>query len=440
MQVYYPRQIFTRKHSSNHLIKKDMSFIRIGLFLVSAAFFGSAVVYLQPQSPQLIYPLSYHKSWSPEQRQSLHHLRNMVRDAVPQEATTEALAPPMMSAYIAPLIKRPFTDIGWLYYTNYKREALKICHLIQQVAATGRGDVYDTGGGSPAYFAIHLGMFELAKELVRRGADPNHPYMTDSGFTPKPTYETLLCHAVSGPAARCISDNTYKQTTDMVQWLLEHGADPNKNHHTMLTVYCQMEMLTYGRCDGTELILNKLHSISHAGQCAIASTMLQEVDGSWNKFEKWYNKGLFTREGLEGTHSALHYIITGNASDTPQKIERLLRLGFNPNHMLHIKQECDFESSAEYEQYVEQLDELPAEPPLLRAMSNLRICSETDTPQQQTDKALQIVEILLKYGATAELHEEDLPKHEPTRAATLHLLKKYNLPVPGCRRDNKFRP
>ncbi|MBR3944101.1 MAG: hypothetical protein IKK15_03280, partial [Akkermansia sp.] len=82
-----------------------MSFIRIGLFLVSAAFFGGAVVYLQPQSPRLICPLSYHKSWSPEQRQSLHHLRNMVRDVVPQEATAEALAPPMLSAYIARLIQ-----------------------------------------------------------------------------------------------------------------------------------------------------------------------------------------------------------------------------------------------------------------------------------------------------------------------------------------------
>lgn len=409
-----------------------MSFIRIGLFLVSAAFFGGAVVYLQPQSPRLICPLIYHKSWSPEQRQSLHHLRNMVRDVVPQEATAEALAPPMLSAYIARLIQCPFTGIGWLYDTQHKREAHRLCHLIQQVAATGRGDVYDENGYSPAYMAIQLGMFELAKELVRRGTDPNHPYMADMGFTPKPTYETLLCHAVSGPAARYVSGNTYEQTTDMVQWLLEHGADPNKNHHTMLAVYCQMEMLTYGKCDGTALILSKLRNLSHAGQSAIASTMLQEVDGSWNEFEKWYNKGLFTKAGLEGTHSALHYIINGNAADTPQKIERLLRLGFNPNHVPQSKQECDFESSVEYEEYAAQLDEVPPEPPLLRAMTYLRICAEADAPQQQTEKALQILEILLKYGATAELHEVDLPKHEPTRAATLHLLKKYNLAVPGA--------
>ena len=86
----------------------------------------------------------------------------------------------------------------------------------------------------------------------------------------------------------------------------------------------------------------------------------------------------------------------------------------------------------EYEEYAAQLDELPPEPPLLRAMTYQRICAEADAPQQQTEKALQILEILLKYGATAELHEVDLPKHEPTRAATLHLLKKYNLAVPGA--------
>lgn len=329
----------------------------------------------------------------------------------------------MLSAYLARLMQRPFTGIGWLYYTQLKRETHRLCLLIQQIAATGRGDVYDENGYSPANIAIQLGMFELAKELVRRGTDPNHPYMADSDFTPKPTYETLLCHAVSGPAARYISDNTYEQTTDMVQWLLEHGADPNKNHHTMLAVYCQAEMLTYGKCDGTALILSKLRNLSHAGQSAIGSTMLQEVDGSWEIFERWYNKGLFTQEGLESTHSALHYIINGNAADTPHKIERLLQLGFNPNHVPHIKQRSDFASTEEYEDYAAQLDDLPPEPPLLRALAYLRLCTETDDLHQHTDKALQILEILLKYGATAELHEDDLPKHEPTRAAALNLIK-----------------
>lgn len=384
--------------------------------------------------------ISFHESWTPQQRADLLHMyhllsvdlpKYMIQSAKASEAisidvdendTSEQIAEKLCTA-LEENHRRAKEEEGSLAERAVARAAtLPMRNLLKKTAAAGRGDVYNKDGLSLAYLAIRLGMPELAKELVRRGADPNKRYYCGTDLhVAGPAYEDLLCAAVGQQPLCETAILTPEQAADMVQWLLANGADPNKSQLSMLSLCCQMEMILHNRSTCTTLILDKMHTLPAEQQAELAAAMLWHVPGSWDTFEHFFRKGIFTREGMEQNCSFFNSLIC--CPDAPAKIEQLIALGFDPNYIAPRRSRKEFESAAAYQDY---LDEYGQQLPLLEILINDTVFADNE---EEFALRLQCIETLLRHGATAELYESNLPEDEEKRAKILTLLQQYNIPV-----------
>ncbi len=137
--------------------------------------------------------LSFHESWSEQQRAALLRMYCMLRIDVPATmAHTFALAE-AMEEMVEAHVADNFRDWDEAEFERMYQEARKQCpprvyitsqmviapwlELLKETAATGRGDVYGKDGASLAWLAVRLCMPDMVKELVRRGADPNQKYI-----------------------------------------------------------------------------------------------------------------------------------------------------------------------------------------------------------------------------------------------------------------------
>ena len=301
-------------------------------------------------------------------------------------------------------------------------------NILKKTAATGRGDIYGSDGNSLAWMAVRLGKPEMVKELVRRGTNPNAQLiMEDYILQPSPASEDLLC-AIVGQSPMCESAGmTPEQYLELLQWMLENGADPNKSHPAMLSLCCQMEMAIHHSCTCTAIILDKLNSIPAECQEDLARTMLEAVPESWSTFEHLFRKGLLTQEGIEYNESIFFALGMDAHADTPEKMEKLIALGFDPNYIPRQRKREEFASEEEYVDYMAEY--CGDTPPLMHMIDYLAMLRLEEDPQTALQIRLQCLEVLLRHGATAELSESDLPRDEEARTKVAALLKQYNVPV-----------
>lgn len=385
--------------------------------------------------------ISFHESWTPQQRADLLHMYHILSVDLPkdmiQAANTshelsieleEGDTSEQVAEKVAAALEENRKQAAEKEPTMAERAAaraatLPMRNLLKKTAATGRGDVYNKDGLSIAYLAIRLGMPELAKELVRRGAEPNKRYYCGTDLhVAGPAYEDLLCAAVGQQPLCETAILTPEQAADMVQWLLANGADPNKSQLSMLSLCCQMEMILHNRSTCTTLILDKMHTLPAEHQAELAGAMLWHVPGSWDTFEHFFRKGIFTREGMEQNRS--FFSTFTYCPDAPEKLEKLIAMGFDPNYTPPRRDRKEFKNDTEYEEYLDEYYE-GERSPLLVLLTEIAFAED----EEEFSLQLQCMETLLRHGATAELEEFHLPQDEAKRAKIMSLLQQYNIPV-----------
>ncbi len=393
-------------------------------------------------APANPYNITFHESWSEQHRTDLARLYRLMRTDVAEAAirsskmnvgvsvdadaasTAEEIAAQISEKMEAQIEKaKQNTTLAERMVARATTRPMR--NLIKKTAACGRGDVYDEDGLCVAYLAIRLGMTELAKELVRRGTNPNQKLRIGTDTVHEgAVYENLLCTAVAQSYMCETARPTPEQAEDMVRWLLENGDDPNEGDIEMLCLCCCMEMVFANRCTCTALVLDRLNSLSTAQQEQLATAILSHIEGSWDTFEHFYNKGLFTHQALEHHVSIFSAISLHITPDAPLKTEKLLALGFNPNYVPNLTRQ-DFADDEEYEEYLDEYG--TARPPLATHIMRLTPFFTEEESQRQT--LLQCIEILLRHGATAKVYESDLPEDTAMREKVTALLEQYKVPI-----------
>lgn len=341
-----------------------------------------------------------HESWNAEQSRGLREMYAMIAGDITQAALAEGVPAEQVNAALAPLK-----------------------HAVSQAAATGRGDVYGENGVSAAYIAVRMGMPELAKELVARGAEPNRYYVTYTA-NGTPLREDMLCAAIAnspmyGHKTEAMSE---AESADLLQWLLEHGGDYRKCDVETLLRCCMANMMTARSTAKTEQVVRALGSLSPEWQMSVAIMMLEVVPDSFPLLEQWFKEGIITREGLEGKASILTPIAACGAEQSPQILERLLRLGLNPNYVPTAPRAEDFASVAAYRQAVAECADIP---PLQIVLQYIRSASPEGEGEERVERILLCMKILLQAGAKVELTPALLPEHAALRAKVEALFAEF---------------
>ncbi len=387
----------------------------------------------RPQAPVPSSNLIFHESWTAQQRAELQHMYDLLGNEVPDnlisckdsvddvvnEAISELVGTPMQTD------KPEENDSPNLMDRVAARLALSTWRtLLSKTAASGRGDIYNKDGLSLAWVAVRLGKTEMVKELVRRGADPNRPYCVRAqGFD---IQESLLGAVAAQSHLGAELRMTPEQAEELVRWLLDNGADPNKCQLKTLGLCCQLEMRIHHRATCTELILSHMNTLPEHMQCTLAASLLGCVPNSWATFEKLYNQGIFTRQGMEEVESVLCGFMQNYTDDHPQKLENLLKLGLNPNYAPEAREEDDFESEKAFDEYTDLFTCYPPQRPLIHTLLAI---SAYEDEQEYVSVYMQCLEIMLRAGATAEVKEHMLPENTELRNRITELLKQHNIPI-----------
>lgn len=359
--------------------------------------------------------LTFHESWTAPQRADLQRMHRLLKVDVPASMLQALVTLDAINDIIN--AEHP-NEISEKAAERAIQKAMKECSLadrlairaainpmlrvLRNTAKSGRGNVYNKNGLSVAYLAVRFGMPDLAKELVRRGADPNQRYDIGEKIEGSRAYQDLVVVTVARSPLCETATLTAEQAEELLEWLLSNGADPRQSHLPMLMLCCRLEMQIHGSCTCSAMVLERLESLPAEWQALLAGDLLGSVPGSWPVFEKLYNKGIFTRQGTESEVGFLHQVITGTTADTPQKTEKLLALGFNPN------QEDENGNS-----------------PLRFLMSTMQITED----EQELNLQLQCLEVLLKGGATDVIYDYELPENRILRDKITTLLRQYNISV-----------
>ena len=197
---------------------------------------------------------TFHESWTPEQRADLQELfdtnRRVVADSLADvEMWEEAFAKlegseSKTNAFAAPVRAWRYVEMSYAV----RPFCVNINDILRRVAESGRADIYCKDNGySAAHLATHCGKTELMKELVRRGNNPNQACLVQPDDDPdNARYETPFQSAIAclplTRAGRPQKGSSLAERLELLEWLLEHGADINERaqqgtmNMTLLTV------------------------------------------------------------------------------------------------------------------------------------------------------------------------------------------------------------
>ena len=386
--------------------------------------------------------LTFHESWSEQQRAALLRMYCMLRIDVPATMADTFALVEAMEDVLAELVADNFRDWDEAEFERMYQEARKQCppgvaiagqmaiapwlELLKETAATGRGDVYGKDGSSLAWLAVRLGMPDMVKELVRRGADPNQKYIPAGMEGALISIQEDLLSTIVMHSPLCQSADMSPQVRkELVDWLLANGADPNKSHAPTLLLYCSVGAGIHQSTLCAEPILLKLESIEPAEQWKLAMHLLRYVPDNGALFEKLHNKGLLQVQNMHLYGNILSDICkmlfdTETTPDIPQKMHLLLALGLNPNSMPELLDKADFESEEAFEKYMEPFEDYPPLHPLTSILYHM---------DDNEDVSLQCLEMLLKAGATTDVYESELPDNPQLREKIVALMQQYHLPV-----------
>ncbi|MBR2125584.1 MAG: hypothetical protein IJ943_02485 [Akkermansia sp.] len=192
------------------------------LFLALISWYGFC--YWAKNSWQTIEPPPFHESWSEQQRADLLAIDTALRG--PDFAglvyfTEVGLSPLTCTLRESKWGMVPALLLGWRELGMPARAAL------HETIRTGKGDVLLPSGIPVADFALKYRKTELLKELIRRGANPNHEYVawstpveaTNGGHT------NLIWECFEGLGLDFDHKLSPDTRLELLDFMLEHGGN-----------------------------------------------------------------------------------------------------------------------------------------------------------------------------------------------------------------------
>ena len=308
-------------------------------------------------------PLSFHESWSEEQRLELTQMYHLLQD-LNDDTTREDQA------------------------------------MLRRVAATGRGDIYTPQGFSAAHLAAHMSFLSLLKDLVLRGADPNMVQRT-SPEHPESVFQTAM--ACISPDIEGRSERAPQSLRlETLAWLLEHGADINTNISQTILIAQLSDMVDEWReapdsQPGATVEWLLEHGLQLKSEKELHQlTFLMHLKGSLPTIRRLWAAG-YLPDTQETRDQLLIRSLDTPCSDTPTKARWALAMG------------ADAASA------------LPA------CCANIGLYGDKIDDSEVYNICLQALELLLSHGVKPEEPLLYAPHAEPQRSLYLDLLGKYQL-------------
>ena len=398
--------------------------------------------------------LSYHESWTPEQRAALAamdaKLRRVVdvelafldelEEAVRQRSEAQASAHSNDEDEL-------HEDVGWRLYKHINplaalprswrfvvssaamRDMLaEMRTALKEAAASGRGNVCALREVqmSLAHAAIRLGETRLVPGLIQHGESPNTALVVEGADTIRETLfqSAILCTPLSFGSAI----PTRQERRELMEYLLEHGAlvdgeqsseaVAKSGHYSMLLA--AMSPMYFGddeRGEALELLLE--HGLTPAPKDAAFLAQVLRSEGTLPTMRRLHGKGLLGVHATEPRLRAalLHALLSrGHVPQIAEKVRWALEeLGADPT--LPVLQE-DGDAPKE------------ATPTIDLALSDIyRIDREEMSEEAQAEAAevLAAIDLLLAHGARPEAPERYLPRNAALREQYLALLARHGI-------------
>lgn len=325
--------------------------------------------------------LSYHESWTHEQRADLQELADTVSELYDETKHTK--------------------------HSKYMVEAYA---MLREVARSGRAEAFTPSTHcSAAYLAAVYAKMDLLRELTRRGADLNLP----TTLIPKlsPMTETPFQAAIH-PFIRSVP---IAQRLEMLEFMLAHGADIQKGQKmpSFIHAYASAKdgdkgamlewLLEHGLTPDSERELDTICAhLHHPGTLPVIQRLVE--------------KKLLNTDSADIGYALLTAALISAPEDRLEKLRWVLSLGVDPNYRPEHKP-----------------GDLPESPALNIALRFLARASADEAPD-----LLQALDILFRHGArptqepgdSSFYHEDGQPSTPELREAYKALLDKYGLELP----------
>lgn len=339
---------------------------------------GIAAYFLYSHRSRGEQPLVYHHSWSPQRRADLDQLYTLMANR-----SSEQLPP----------------ELAQLRDARRKQEDRAICDMLRRVAASGRGDICTDTGITAAHIAAHMSKADLLRELILSGISPNSIQKSDP-TGPESVFQTAIACSSFVPDTPRLSQ---AERLELLDWLLDHGADVNLNSDYSLTLALLADMTDEWQHDEysipgatTEWLLD--HGLKPQGEHAHAQIVkVILLRGSLPCVRRLAEKGYLNLQDTQELNTLLAEASTTTETDSAEKARWLLALGADPTTAL------------------------PA------CCANIRLYGDSDDMDDAPcfNSALQVLDALMDYGAQLDDPAHTCPKAEPQKSAFLDLLQSH---------------
>lgn len=336
-----------------------------------------ALAFLWGRSAWTWRALSYHESWSPEQRADLQELADTVSEL--------------------------YDDTQHTLHSKYMVEAYA---MLREVARSGRAEAFTpTTHCSAAYLAAFFGKMDLLRELTLRGADLNLPatLFLDLFMPETPFQAAIYIYTRSVPIA---------QRLEMLEFMLAHGADIQKGQKMLsfIPAYASAKdgdkgamlewLLEHGLTPDSDRELDTIcRHLHHPGTLPVIQRLVE--------------KKLLNTDSADIGYYLLTAALISVPEDRQEKLRWVLSLGVDPNY--HPESDPD---------------DLPKSPALDIPVRFLAQADADEAPD-----LLQALDLLLTRGARptqeSDFYDTDYyPTAPEIRAAYKDLLTKHHITAP----------
>ena len=302
--------------------------------------------------------------------------------------------------------------------------------MLHECIRSGRGDVYTERGMSPALLALeHFGSIELAKEMIRRGGDPNKGYRIDIRFADLTTQmtPTLACIALRRPVEQALPPGADRaallkqahlypatERIALLEWMLAQGGKLNADEECCAQEAQFSDFFSTDGCTVSAWLLRHGFEPSDRNRRLIASSLL--LWAPLPLLQELQQEGHIDLRKPELDEEQLPYrtplqLLCSCYDFDLQQVEKaawLLEMGADPNAVAHTG---DIFSAPHIHSHHSPL--------------YLAIHSAAHTERKEF-AGTAMIELLLRHGA--RLHEGEEVELDRTNHKMTDLLDKYRIP------------
>ena len=365
--------------------------------------------------------LSFHESWSPEQRAELQEMADGIMN-LPDNVYKNI-------DVVGAFTDTPGTKLG--LEIEMRPLLVQSYAELRRTAADGKAPEHEPIGIPMTALAARLGKLALARELVTRGDDPNNILRTDSLLGTEMLHESSFQTAIAC-VPLWISDEPapplpVAERTALLEHMLAHGAtltvpQPEGGLDARY-VTCLIAFLSALNGDEgamLEWLLDKGFAPLSPEERKQISRLLSMSEGSLPTVRRIVEKYYGELSDIDRYH-LMHNSISYKA-DTPQKLRwALTELYADPNATLTESDENGV------------LYTMPSGMQhfcitLLVEMKHISTEEESESPTP--DQVLEMLDLLLTHGAKLPDPEQYLPSDKTLHQKYMHVINKHHFPLP----------